>query len=154
MFDLSTNSPNLVTFRALSGREQKVLLASLVLLPMFWLGLRMAGLQRFQAWLNGSPVGGSNSISHSEAAALGVAVNRAASRVLGPSCCLTRSLMLWWWLRRYGMESDLRIGVRFEGGELRAHAWVALGGIPINDRPEVVAQYAAFDQPVSPDRFV
>mgnify|MGYP001765438987 CR=1 FL=1 len=144
----------LSTFRALSGREQKVLLASIVLLPVFWSGLRIAGLQRFQTWLGRFQIGGGNSISHSEAAALGVAVNRAASRVLGPSCCLTRSLMLWWWLRRYGMNSDLCIGVRFESGELRAHAWVALGGIPINDRPDVVAQYAAFDQPVSPDRFV
>ena len=46
----------LSTYRALSGREQKVLLASLVLLPLFWLGLRLAGLQRFQAWLDRSPL--------------------------------------------------------------------------------------------------
>ena len=154
MFVVSAISRYLVSFRALSKRERQVLLASFVLLPLFWVGLRVAGLQRFQTWLGRFPVRSSTSIDRNEASALGVAVNRAASRVLGPSCCLTRSLMLWWWLRRYGMSSDLRIGVRFESGELRAHAWVALGGIPINDRPDVVAQYAAFDQPVSPDRFV
>ena len=44
------------TYRALSGREQKVLLASLVLLPFFWLCLRLAGLQRFQAWLDRPPL--------------------------------------------------------------------------------------------------
>ena len=43
-------------YRALSRREQKVLLASLVLLPSFWLGLRLAGLQRFQAWLDRFPI--------------------------------------------------------------------------------------------------
>ena len=107
-------------YRALPAREQKVLLASLALLPLFWLGLRLAGLQRFQAWLDRSPVAQSDTADASaEAAALGVAVNRAANHVLGPATCLTRSLLLRWLLRRYGTASDLRIGVRFEEGELR-----------------------------------
>ena len=61
--------------------------------------------------------------------------------------------MLWWWLRRYGMASDLRIGVRFEGNELAAHAWVEKNGIPVNDRPDVASCFAAFDQPVAPEMF-
>ena len=140
-------------YRALPGREQIVLLGSLALLPVFWLGLRLAGLQRFQGWLDRLPVARREPLSHAEAAALGVAVNRAANHVFGLATCLTRSLLLRWLLRRYGTASDLRIGVRFEGGELRAHAWVELGGIPVNDRPEVVAQYAAFDQHLAPERF-
>ena len=92
-------------------------------------------------------------LSQPEAAALGVAVNRAANHVLGPATCLTRSLLLRWLLRRYGTPSDLRIGVRFEEGELAAHAWVEKDGIPLNDRPELVARYAAFDQPVAPEMF-
>ena len=36
----------LATYRTLSWREQRVLLASLMLLPLFWLGLRLAGLRR------------------------------------------------------------------------------------------------------------
>ncbi len=140
-------------YRALPAREQKVLLASLALLPLFWLGLRLAGLQRFQAWLDGSPVAQRTPLSQAEAAALGVAVNRAANHVLGPATCLTRSLLLRWLLRRYGTSSDLRIGVRLEGGGLLAHAWVEKDGIPLNDRPEVVACYSAFDQPVVPEIF-
>ena len=141
------------TYRALSAREQKVLLASLVLLPLFWLGLRLAGLQRFQAWLDRSPVARRAPLTQAEAAALGVAVNRAANHVLGPASCLTRSLLLRWLLRRFGTASDLRIGVSFEEGKLAAHAWVEKDGIPVNDRPEVVACFAAFDQPVSPEMF-
>ena len=141
-------------YRALPAREQNVLLASLVLLPLFWLGLRLAGLRRFQAWIDRFPLAQRAPLSHAEAAALGVAVNRAANHVLGPATCLTRSLLLRWLLCRYGTTSDLRIGVRFEANELAAHAWVEKDGIPLNDRPEVVSRYAAFDQPVVPKMFV
>ena len=142
------------TYRALSGREQKVLLASLGLLPLFWLGLRLAGLQRFQTWLDRSSVARRAPLTQAEAAALGVAVNRAANHILGPANCLTRSLLLRWLLRRFGTASDLRIGVCFEKGKLAAHAWVEIDGIPMNDRPEAVARFAAFDQPVAPEMFV
>jgi hypothetical protein len=132
-------------YRALPGREQIVLLGSLALLPVFWLGLRLAGLQRFQGWLDRVPVAQREPLSHAEAAALGVAVNRAANHVFGPVTCLTRSLLLRWLLRRYGTVSDLRIGVRLEQGEFSAHAWVEMDGIPLNDRPEFVARYAIFE---------
>ncbi len=140
-------------YRELPAREQKVLLASLALLPLFWLGLRLAGLRRFQAWLDRSPVAQRTPLTQAEGAALGVAVNRAASHVLGPATCLTRSLQLRWLLRRYGTSSDLRIGVRLEGGELLAHAWVEQDGVPVNDHPDVASCFAAFDQSVSPEMF-
>ena len=141
------------TFRVLPRREQKVLMASLVLLPLFWLGLRLAGLRRFQALLDRSPIAQREPLSQADAGALGVAVNRAANHVLGPGNCLTRSLLLHWLLRRFGTTSDLRIGVRFEEGVLAAHAWVEKDGVPVNDRPEVVTRFAAFDHPVSPEIF-
>jgi hypothetical protein len=120
-------------YRALSAREQKVLLASLALLPLFWLGLRLAGLRRFQAWLDRSPVAQRTPLTHTEAAALGVAVNRAAKHVFGPVTCLTRSLVLrWWLLRRYGTTSDLYRRA-LEQGEFAAHAG-GKDGIPLNDR--------------------
>ena len=132
-------------YRGLPAREKNVLLASLVLLPLFWLGLRLAGLRRFQAWLDRSPVAQRTSLTQAEAAALGLAVNRSANHVFGPVTCLTRSLVLRWLLRRYGTTSDLRIGVRMEQGEFSAHAWVEMDGIPLNDRPEFVARYAIFE---------
>jgi hypothetical protein len=140
-------------YRGLPAREQKTLMVSLVLLPLFWLGLRLAGLQSFQAWLDRSPIARRAPLSQAEAAALGVAVNRAANHVFGLVTCLTRSLLLRWLLRRYGTASDLCIGVRFEEGVLAAHAWVEKDGIALNDRPDVVARFAAFDQPVAPEMF-
>jgi hypothetical protein len=53
-----------------------------------------------------------------------------------------------------GTVSALRIGVRIEEGELFAHAWVEQNGIPVNDRPELVSRYAAFEKAVAPDMFV
>ena len=119
----------------------------------FWLGLRLAGLQRCLAWLDRSPVAQRTSLSQPEAAALGVAVTGAANHILGPANCLTRSLLLRWLLRRFGTASDLRIGVRLEEGKLAAHAWVEKDGIPVNDSSEVVARYGAFDQPIAPEMF-
>ena len=140
-------------YRALSGREQKVLLASLVLLPAFWVGLRLAGLQRFQVWLDRFPITQSPPLSQAEAAALGLAVNRAANHVFCGGSCLTRSLLLRWLLRRFGTASDLRIGVCFDEGKLLAHAWVEQKGVLLNDRPEVLARYAVFDRPIAPEMF-
>lgn len=47
--------------------------------------------------------------------------------------CLHRSLALHAALRRMGLESVLRIGVRKDGTLLRAHAWIELDGQVIND---------------------
>ena len=105
-----------------------------------------------QTWLDRIPIARRPPLSQAEASALGQAVNRAAKHVFGATC-LTRSLLLRWLLLFYGTPSELRIGVRFANDEFAAHAWVEKDGIPLNERPEVVACYAAFDQPVSSKLF-
>jgi hypothetical protein len=45
----------LARLRALTWPEKRLLLAAWLLLPLFWLGLRIMGLQRFQAMLDRSP---------------------------------------------------------------------------------------------------
>ena len=66
----------------------------------------------------------------------------AARRHFVPARCLHRSLALHAWLRAKGLPSELKIGVRKESGELRAHAWVVLGEHVVNDRQEAVAAFA------------
>ncbi len=69
-----------------------------------------------------------------------------ASRVqLVRARCLHRSLVLHEWLRHRGLPSELRIGVRKENGELRAHAWVELGEQVVNDSPAVVAAFTPLE---------
>jgi len=137
----------------LSWQQRRVLWASLLLLPVFWLGLRFLGLQRFQAWLDRAPVTDRQPLNLDEAAAIGAAVNIAANHAPGRVTCLTRSLLLRSFLRQLGTDCELRIGVQFAHGEFSAHAWVEIAGKPINDTPDIATRYAAFDQPVSPERF-
>ncbi len=62
--------------------------------------------------------------------------------------CLHRSLTLHRWLRRDGIASDLRIGVRKDGGALKAHAWVEIDGHVVNDGRTAVAQFTPLPKPV------
>ena len=140
-------------FRALSWPERKLLFDSMLLLPLFWIGLRVFGLLRFQGWLNRTAAIARPSPRREELAAMGALVNIAGSHVPWPSTCLTRSLLLGWLLRRRGVSSELRIGVRLDEGRLEAHAWVEYEGRPINDADDVAARFAPFNEPLSPKMF-
>jgi hypothetical protein len=143
----------LAKFLALTGAEKGLFLTAVMLLPLFWLGLRVFGLARFQAWLERAPLAARNSPSVAELSDIGTLVNSAARYAPGPVTCLTRSLLLRWLLRRRGIVSNLRIGVQLTQGRLDAHAWVEYQGVPINDAPDVAERFAAFDEPLSPEAF-
>ncbi len=51
---------------------------------------------------------------------------------------------VWWLLRRQGVASELRIGVRKEQGRFEAHAWVEREGVALNDGSDVNVRFAAF----------
>ncbi len=59
--------------------------------------------------------------------------------------CLKQSLVTWWFLRRNGMESTLRIGVRKEAALLEAHAWVECFGQPLNEGSDIHERFSPFD---------
>ena len=79
-------------------------------------------------------------IAHRIARLVGIAANHGPYR----ATCLRQSLALWWLLRRRGIPAELRIGVRKDGGELQAHAWVEHQGQALNDMQRTTAAYAAF----------
>ena len=141
---MSRLARHLARFWALSFADQRTLLAAAAWMPLFWLGLRVWGLSRFQAFLERGKAAAGNDMSLPDIRALGELVNIAARHTLGPRTCLTRSLLLGWLLRRRGVASNLRIGVRLTNGTLDAHAWVECDGIPVNDRPDVGTQFASF----------
>ena len=80
-------------------------------------------------------------------------VNAAARYSPFPATCLSRSLLLGWLLRRRGIATELRIGVRLTNGMLDAHAWLECEGLPINDRPAVAREFTPFDQPLPATAF-
>ena len=134
----------LAKLRALSWPERRTLLAAMAWMPLFWLGLHGLGLSRFQAWLQRPRLLIENALSLDEIMGIATMVNRAARLMRIPGDCLTRSLLLGWLLRRRGVASQLRIGVKMNEGSLAAHAWVEYAGIAINDQPDVGEQFAAF----------
>jgi hypothetical protein len=144
---------HLAQFRALSRTDQRTLLAAAAWMPIFWLGLRFLGLPRFQARLQRSTVTRDAAMTLPDVQALGELVNIAARHTLGPRTCLTRSLLLGWLLRRRGVESQLRIGVRLTNGRLDAHAWIECDGVPVNDQPDVSTQFASFGDLVPLEAF-
>jgi len=145
-------------FRALPGREQYFLLAAFILQPLLTLALRMWGFKSVYAFLyRTSPTSQPPPPPHpsveptiTELRDLARRVNTAATRGPIRTACLVRSLTLWWLLRRQGIASELRIGVRKDGGELAAHAWVEYAGAVINDSPESIQRFAAFDAAIAP----
>jgi len=133
-------------FSALSFGDQRFLIAAFLLMPVCALGPGLFGFARFTKWIEAARVSTSRQPSPEAVRALGTLVNIAAGHSLVRVRCLTRSLTLHWLLRRRHIASDLRIGVELDGGAFNAHAWVEYVGVPINDTPDVVRRYAAFDR--------
>ena len=133
-------------WRALLPAQRRTLVLAWCLLPAVWLALWVSGLPRLQGWLARRPlVATPVAMSLPEVTGLGRAVNIAARLTPFPATCLTRSLLLVWLLRRHGMTCELRIGVQLREGVFRAHAWVERDGMPVNDRADVAADFAPFD---------
>ena len=143
---MTTHFNRFLHFKTLGRSQQLTLLTAWAWLPLFWLGLRILGLQHFQAWLLKTSARPARDLTLSDIQLLGEAVNIAARHTPFPATCLTRSLLLGWLLRRRGVQSDLRIGVRLIQGALDAHAWVECDGLPVNDRPDMINQFLPFEQ--------
>ena|SRR5689334_18559951 len=77
------------------------------------------------------------------AARIAQAVDRAARRGVFRPKCLVRSMALHRMLERHGIQgSVIRIGVRREGDDLLAHAWVECKGVTLIDSPSAVAAFS------------
>jgi hypothetical protein len=130
------------------------LLEAFLALALTAIALKMVGLRRWQAVLArrrpaGRPLPGSDEATLVREGLAAARLVEAAARQ-GPyrATCLQRSLALWWLLRRRRIDSELRIGVRKEGGRLEAHAWVELRGLVLNEVKDVRERFAAFDRAI------
>ena len=124
-------------WQALTWAQRRLLFTCAACLPLFWLGLRVLGLARFQARLNSARISDREPLIQREVEALGELVNIAARCAPVPSSCLSRALLLGWLLRRRGTASHMRIGTRLVDGKLLAHAWIECGGVAINEPADV-----------------
>jgi hypothetical protein len=123
-----------------------VILASLVLLPAVQISLRFRGFKRTAGALAARSERPPVPAQPAEARPAAEAVGLVAGRSVIGARCLGRSLVLWFLLRRRGVDAELVIGVEIpRGGELPAHAWVEVAGEPVNDAPDVRERFGSFD---------
>jgi hypothetical protein len=124
------------------GPEGSALLGALLRLAAVELRLRREGFRRM---VERAPMPvttpSARDDAHARAGRYAGLLERASRVPFLRGRCLQRSLALHLWLRGEGLASDLRIGVRKDGGALRAHAWVELGGQVVNDHPAAVAAF-------------
>lgn len=133
-------------WRALSPREQSLLLQALCLLPLTALALRwMSFRQISRALARLAPLArrGRGKPARQLARTAHLA-QLATTYSPGRPSCLPRALILWWLLRRQGIVSDLRVGVRCQGSRFEAHAWVECDGVPVNERYDVRQRFTPF----------
>jgi transglutaminase superfamily protein len=110
----------------LSVRDVLVLAEAIVLTPCIEIGLRAVALDRLLPTIGRQRPLSAHVVTDLERTARLV---EAFFRhyPFRPSC-LKKSLVLLRLARRRGMPAELRIGVRKDGGELLAHAWIECAG--------------------------
>ncbi|MGH9801066.1 MAG: lasso peptide biosynthesis B2 protein, partial [Blastocatellia bacterium] len=150
-----TRVNKLAKLKAMSGAERRWLLQAWLLLPVVSLFLRGIGLRQTQGLLV-TFVGrlAVTEIERQQARALADTIARlvsSASRYsLVGANCLPQALVLWLLLRRSGISSELRIGVRKESDKFEAHAWVELFGLALNNQTGVERRYTPFEASILP----
>lgn len=133
----------------LTWQERWLLLQAFAVLPLIAIGLHLMNFQKLRSLLlRFSPV--PVSVCGDSALQLATSISRlvqaAASRMPFTISCLVRSTTLWWFLRRQGIPSDMRIGINQQQEGFHAHAWVEINGVVLNDRADIHEQYSAFEQ--------
>ncbi len=135
---------------ALSIEEWRLLLVSIVLLPLTALALYIIGFKKTKVLMTRFiPLHTENAKSGAEQLKIAERVARmvtiAANHSFYSANCLKKALVIWWLLKRKGITSELKIGVRKEETDFLAHAWVELNGKPLTD-PLTFLATKSFDE--------
>jgi len=131
-------------WRELTWRDRITFLQGLLLLPLASLVLRLWRFQSVLFYLTDRTHLKDRQSEENplhEARRIALMINASARRVPYDATCLRRSLVLWWLLRRRGIDSRLRIGARLQGDDFLAHAWVECQDCVVNDSATVQSDF-------------
>ena len=125
--------------RQLSPSERWQLAGMMLALPVIHASVGIAGYGRTKRWLErwsrtpaGQPTSNENLASARSIARLAAIAGR---RGAVSATCLRQSLLVYWILRRRGLNPELKLGVRKHEGVVDAHAWVELAGQSLDVAP-------------------
>jgi len=138
-------------FRELEAEARGIFLRAGLMLPLISISLRMRGFGVTQGTLQKLfPPPKKETIDSRRYAELTARMVRTAvHHGVGHPSCLEESLAVWWLLGRRGIASQLRIGIKKDSPKFEAHAWVELGGAPLNEPETPHQHYAAFEGEIS-----
>lgn len=125
--------------------ELLLLLKAACLLPFIELGLRLFKYKTIQTVLDyGLPVNIFDRSHEAVAKARQIAniVRIAAAQIPVVATCLPQSLVLCRLVQLQGIGCNLRLGAHVENGNLKAHAWVEVDGVPVNDTEDVRERFS------------
>lgn len=139
-------------FSRLSGFERAALIEAFLGLATTWIGLRLAGFQRWTFIMKSfAPLPNDEKVNPriiDSAQVVSRMQQSAARNLFFQPNCLEQSIVLWWILRRRGIHSDVRIGARRQADGFKAHAWVECGGAVLNEFQGVHRHFVPFDGPI------
>lgn len=143
-----------VNYRRLSKNARHDLFLGFVLVPLAVVFVRLFGVGRWRraGEERERPDGelqASNTAQFNEARAAAKMIEAASRHGVARGNCLSKSVALWWLLRRKGINAEFRIGARRAGEGLEAHAWVELSGAILNDEDDVRKNFATFEGPLA-----
>ena len=134
----------------LSRHERGSLVRGLWCLPLLALALRFYGWRRCRQWLEQRagrlPAVVVDELAYAQQTAR--IVHLAGRYSVVKARCLPQSLLLWYWLRQAGLDSELCFGAHKAAGTLEAHAWVEYQGVPLAEAVNV-RQYSVPFTPVA-----
>ncbi len=133
-----------IRYWKLQSDESTALHGAVVSLTVAVLALRLLGLKRTLELLGRAPHGRGREDNSPQILANETRAVARAARATGMGTCLSKSLALCLRLRRRGIDTRLRIGVRKGDGGLSAHAWLEYEGRAIDGQHGVAGSYLAF----------
>lgn len=147
---------NLAKFRQLSRNDRCLLVSSILLLPIVHLALLTLGyfrlkgiIERLTPFQTAGSFGPETKVLH-RAREIAHLISIASQHGIYKASCLRRSLLLWGFLRREGIQGSICFGVRRMGQQLEAHAWVECKGIIVNDFANIHDSFQTLDESYPP----
>lgn len=136
---LDARSLLVVAKRLTQGPDRRVALHALFDVVFVTQSLKKGG---YRSLVDASGVGSRPTVSAERGRQLATIVDEAFGAVPITPTCLRRSAALMRALEREGAAPPLMLGVRSTDGTIGAHAWVEIGGIILNDDPDLIATYS------------